>query len=112
MDYYPVKITPLKQLDMGDIFKEYAADTVEPICFMCAKKQSYISKRLTAPPGFCGWAWGDLQRDAAHLAMRADFPWMKQPGTLIATCTDGLRPVVFKLERLPRDNPEQSPRQD
>lgn len=106
MPYYPVKITVLKQLDMGDLFKEYAADTVDPICFMCQDKRTYISRGLRAPPDFCGWAWGDLQRDAAHLAMGADFPWMKQPGTIISTCTDGLRPVVFKLERLPMDYEE------
>ena len=106
MTWYPVKITVLKQLDMGAIFKEYAALDVDPICFMCTKKTVFISKHLDAPPGFCGWAWADLQRDVAHLALGGDFPWIKQPGTMITTCTDGLRPVVFKLERLPLDTPE------
>ena len=106
MTWYPVRITPLKQLDMGEIYQEYAADSVEPICFMCAKKQSYVSEHLDAPPGFCGWAWADLQRDATHLALGGDFPWMKKPGTMITTCTDGLRPVVFLLERLPMDYKE------
>jgi len=32
--------------------------------------------------------------------MGGDFPWMRQRGTMITCCTDGLRPVVFKLERV------------
>jgi uncharacterized repeat protein (TIGR04076 family) len=55
---------------------------------------------MAMPPSFCSWAWGDIQRDVAHLAMGGDFPWMRQRGTMITCCTDGLRPVVFKLERI------------
>jgi uncharacterized repeat protein (TIGR04076 family) len=32
--------------------------------------------------------------------MGGDFHWMKEPGTLIACCNDGVRPVVFRLERI------------
>ncbi|RLB26553.1 MAG: TIGR04076 family protein, partial [Deltaproteobacteria bacterium] len=28
------------------------------------------------------------------------YPWLKQKGVAIACCTDGLRPVIFKLERI------------
>ncbi|MCK4693736.1 MAG: TIGR04076 family protein, partial [Anaerolineales bacterium] len=27
-------------------------------------------------------------------------PWIKQSGTIITCCTDGLRPVIFKVERI------------
>jgi len=55
---------------------------------------------MAMPPDFCSWAWADIQRDVAHLALGGDFPWMKQRGTMITCCTDGLRPVVFRLERI------------
>jgi uncharacterized repeat protein (TIGR04076 family) len=29
-----------------------------------------------------------------------DGRWMKQENTMIACCNDGVRPVVFKLERI------------
>ena len=107
MTNHPVKITVLQTLDIGAIFKEHAAADVDPICFMCkGEKTPFVSKNLDTPPGFCGWAWADIQRDVAHLALGGDFPWIKQKGTMISTCTDGLRPVVFKLERLPIDTPE------
>jgi uncharacterized repeat protein (TIGR04076 family) len=28
-----------------------------------------------------------------------DYPWNVNPGTWVVCCTDGLRPVVFKLEK-------------
>jgi uncharacterized repeat protein (TIGR04076 family) len=29
-----------------------------------------------------------------------DYPWIKQPGTEIVCCADGLHPVLYKLERI------------
>jgi len=34
------------------------------------------------------------------LAFGGDFPWFKEKGIAISCCSDGLRPVVFKLERI------------
>jgi uncharacterized repeat protein (TIGR04076 family) len=28
------------------------------------------------------------------------YPWVKQPETAITCCTDGFRPVTFKVERI------------
>ncbi|MDP3062147.1 MAG: hypothetical protein Q8O40_02875 [Chloroflexota bacterium] len=41
-----------------------------------------------------------MQRDVAHLALGGDFPWISKKGTMVSACTDGLRPVLFKLERV------------
>ncbi len=54
----------------------------------------------TIPEGFCDWAWADIQRDVIGVAMGAEYPWIKDPGLLISCCTDGLRPVIFKIERV------------
>jgi len=29
-----------------------------------------------------------------------DLPWIRQPGTVVASCSDGLRPVSFLIERV------------
>ena len=51
----------------------------------------------------------DLQRDPSPslrieeqgLVTNGDLgPWMKDGNMLVACCTDGIKPVVFKLERL------------
>jgi len=34
------------------------------------------------------------------VAAGGDLPWIKQGGTVIAGCTDGFRPVIFKVERM------------
>jgi uncharacterized repeat protein (TIGR04076 family) len=34
------------------------------------------------------------------ILLGADLPWPKTPGTAIACCTDGLRPVTLKIERI------------
>ncbi|MFA9437964.1 MAG: TIGR04076 family protein, partial [Candidatus Bathyarchaeota archaeon] len=59
-----------------------------------------VDFNLNQPEGFCSWAWADIQRDIAHLALGGDFRWINKPGSMVSCCTDGLRPVVFKLERI------------
>ncbi len=95
-----VKITVEAMLKPGKIFEELAADTVTPECARYKIGGEYLSKGMSMPEGFCSWAWADIQRDVAHLAMDGDFPWIKEPGKMVSCCTDGLRPVVFKLERV------------
>jgi uncharacterized repeat protein (TIGR04076 family) len=35
------------------------------------------------------------------MMLNADFgTWMQDPKTFISCCTDGIKPVVFKLERI------------
>ncbi len=95
-----VKITVVAKLKPGEVFKELAADSVNPVCDMVETGRTYVSKGLGMPEGFCSWAWADIQRDVAHLALGGDFPWIKKAGSMVSCCTDGLRPVVFKLERV------------
>ena len=52
------------------------------------------------PDGFCAWAWADICRDIMTVAMGADMPGIKQPGTIITGCRDWFRPVIFKVERI------------
>lgn len=48
----------------------------------------------------CDWAWNDIQKVLLAMMLGADFGlWMKDSNTFIACCTDGIKPVVFKLER-------------
>jgi len=100
MEFSDVKITVLKKLETGDIFEEYAAEEAQSTCDAVRLGDEFISKAMGIPEGFCSWAWADIQRDVVHLALGGEFPWMKKEGTMISCCTDGLRPVLFKLERI------------
>ena len=53
------------------------------------------------PEGFCPWAWIDLYGQITSLAGREENSWYK-PEVRVGCCTDGVRPVVFRMEGLGR----------
>jgi uncharacterized repeat protein (TIGR04076 family) len=95
-----VRITVLKKLNTGDVFEKYASKDMTSECTVMKSGKEYMSRGMQMPEGFCSWAWADIQRDVIHLSLGGDFPWIREKGVMISCCTDGLRPVVFKLERL------------
>jgi len=99
---YKVKITVLKRLKPEEVFKEYPLKG-EPIdaCTVYKDAQEFIvdeSGRM--PEGFCSWAWDDIYKVVNVPRFGGDFPWFEEKGISINCCTDGLRPVIFKLERV------------
>ena len=75
--------------------------TVAPVCDELEVGQEFISDDdVSCPPGFCAWAFADIQRDISHLCFDGDYDWMKEKGVVLSCCTDGIRPVIFKLERI------------
>ncbi len=51
-----------------------------------------ITSQWALPAGFCEWAWGDI-RTYIHDVFATG-------ATTVGCCTDGFRPVFFKIERL------------
>jgi uncharacterized repeat protein (TIGR04076 family) len=100
MEFRDVKITVIKKFETGKIFEEYAVEEAQPTCNAVKEGDVFISREMGIPEGFCNWAWCDIQRDVVHLALGGDFPWIKKEGVMISCCTDGLRPVLFRLERI------------
>ena len=53
------------------------------------------------PAGFCSWAWADIERDVAMILFGATpQPVLKNRHSIYSSCDEGLRPVVFKIERI------------
>lgn len=98
--YHDVKITVLKKLEVPEIHQEYAAEGVHTYCAKYKEGHEYICKSVVKPEGFCSWAWVAVQDKVVFLALGHDYPWIKQPGTEIVCCADGLHPVLYKLERI------------
>jgi len=99
------KITVLKRLLLEDLIKEYSSEGTpeEPLgqCTTFRDGQEFIIENdPVMPEGFCFWAWSDIQRDVAMIMYGADIHWISKKGTMINCCSDGLRPVVFKVERI------------
>lgn len=104
---YEVKITVLKCLAHPDLVEEYMGDEVKearlasPSCGVLKEGQEFLlSDASVVPEDFCAWAWADIHREILAISGGSHLgPWLKRPGLAIACCTDGFRPVVFKIER-------------
>ena len=94
-----VKITVLKRDLYKDLVEEYAANKSTPACDMFEDGQVFILDKADKPEDFCSWAWADLHRDIIAVNLGATYShWINRENTIIACCTDGLRPVTFKIE--------------
>ena len=105
MAKYRVKVTVQKAVDPKVIFDGNVPNMPgkdEPYekCRHEEGTEWIVEKNMAMPNGFCGWAWRDLYKDLAVLANGGDFdPWVNK-GEMYTACTDGIRPVSFRLERL------------
>ena len=98
-----IKITVVKRLSMADIHPQGdggATPDFEPVCPMFEEGDEFIAEIGTAPRGFCPAAFDDIYRYISGLRFGANYPWMANKGTATVCCTDGLRPVIFRLERM------------
>ncbi len=68
-------------------------------CKVLKEDQEFIAVSVQMPEGFCSWAWADIQKYVMTLARGGNFIGAKR-GMFVTCCTDGYRPVIFKLERI------------
>ena len=99
-----VEVTVIKRLNMDEIFQGNLPSNIDrsmvtPQCDHFKEGQEYIMD-LSCPPGFCSWAYADIQRDVIHVLFGGNYPWVGDKVTAISCCSDGLRPVIFKIERI------------
>lgn len=104
MNTHKVRITVLKRMDPKDIFRTPPVTPAEPlgVCDLFEDGQVFISEPYgRMPEGFpCGSAWNTIYGTVRALAFGGIIPWYKEGDVSINCCTDGLRPVVFKIERI------------
>jgi len=60
----------------------------------------FVTSEFEMPDNFCHWAWADIRKDIMAIINGAQFPWFSLNGMTISGCTDWLRPVLFKIEKL------------
>ena len=93
-----IRITIVKRLLHKDLLSE-CADSVWERCERLQVGQEFVSEGVNMPEGFCSWAWADIQKYVITLARGGNFRGVR-PGCFVTSCTDGFRPVLFKLERI------------
>ncbi len=105
MPQFPTcKITVLKTLYHEDLAEQYRRPDVRqgPCHFFQVGQEFTVNYLTERPQGFgCDWAWDDIHKILMILMTRGNFgTWMKNENLFITCCTDGVRPVVFKIERI------------
>ena len=101
-ELHKVKITILRRFHPSEVFERSPVTHVDPIdvCGMFRDGQEFIVEDLRMPEGFCTNAWVSMYGNIQLLSFGGDFPLIKEKGAIVLCCIDGLRPVIFKLERI------------
>ncbi len=97
-----LKITVLKRQDPKDIFDEYPVaerDWFVP-CSVYEDGQEFILDGMKMPEGFCGSAWQTIYPNVRTLGFGGNLPYFEEEGVSVTCCADGMRPVIFKIERI------------
>jgi len=99
---HQVKITVLKRFSPSEVFSKSPVTQVGPMeaCRLFKDGQEFIVEDVQMPKGFCTSAWASIYGNVRLLAFGGDLPWFKEKGVAVNCCIDGLRPVIFKLERI------------
>lgn len=97
-----VKITVLKRFKPEEVFEKCPVTRSTPmqVCNYFKDGQEFVVDKQTSdmPVGFCPSAWASLWPFVVMFGFGAKgLPWNKE-GVGILCCTDGLRPVVFRVE--------------
>lgn len=102
-----MRITVLKRTVNQDVIEAHMGEISRSECtFPCPVFEDGqifdMDLWSAAPEGFCGNAWSDIQKHIHFVRGGGTYPrdWVMPEGAAIGCCTDGYRPVVFKIERI------------
>ena len=95
------KITVIKRCLEEDLVEKYGHEGFGkcPV----HKEGDVFYTDFRKPEGFCDEAWKAIYQYVFSLASGGSTfyfgDWIKEPGVAITCCNDGLRPVIFKIEK-------------
>ncbi len=99
------KITVLKtsfNKEYVDLYVEEKRRKTLSTCDVFKEGQEFITDAVSGmPEGFCPWAWDDIYKVLVAYYAGGNFGmWYQNGNQIIACCTDGTRPVYFKIEKI------------
>jgi uncharacterized repeat protein (TIGR04076 family) len=99
---HKVRITVLRRFKPSEVFRKSPVTPVSPMgkCDIFKDGQEFILDSMKMPDGFCNSAWVSIYSNVRLLMFGGNLPWFKEKGVAINCCLDGLRPVIFKIERI------------
>ena len=93
-----LKITVLKRMANQELADRYCVSGVRLPCRNFTEGQEFVVQGGERPTDFCAWAWNDIHKVNLCMVRGGCFSGYKDTNTAIACCTDGIQPVVFKVE--------------
>ena len=102
-DRHKLKITVLRRFSPSEVFETLPvtpSSTLEACGIYEDGQEIIVEENHRMPEGFCPSAWQSIYCTIRTLGHGGNLPWYKEEGVAISCCTDGLRPVVFKIERI------------
>ncbi len=99
------KITVVKRTlnqDLIDVYlsEKFKKDGFEFCEYFKDGQEFIVDDPNVMPDKFCAWAWVDIHRELVTVMSGGNLDWMSKEGSALTCCTDGFRPVVFKIERI------------
>jgi uncharacterized repeat protein (TIGR04076 family) len=100
-----LKITVLERTFNQEIAAAYGSDAFKPGRGFGPRPnfsdgQAFVLDGLNKPAAFCNWAWADIHGVIRTVAFGGAHGFMTTRGSAIVCCTDGMKPVVFKVGRV------------
>jgi uncharacterized repeat protein (TIGR04076 family) len=102
-DRNKLKITVLRRLDPDELFETMPVakrDWMVPCTIYEDGQEFVVEESLRMPEGFCESAWRAINHNVRALGYGGNFPFHDERSVSVSCCTDGLRPVIFKIERI------------
>lgn len=99
------RITVLRRGFNADFVEKYVETerkkTLGPCTVFHDGQVFEIDPIVGMPAGFCTWAWDDIYKSLMGFAADGNWgQWYERKDLIIACCTDGTRPVYFKIEKI------------
>jgi uncharacterized repeat protein (TIGR04076 family) len=100
MERKKARITVLKRMDNRAVQEAHQAEgrRFGPCGFLKDGQEWIVGSQ--APDDFCHWAWADIHADVVMVQCGGNPGYIGPDHTMISCCCDGLRPVVFCVERV------------
>jgi len=100
-----LRITVLERTFNREIAESYGSDAFKTgdsfgPCPRFEDGQGFLWDGAAPPPGFCPRAWADIHGEIRMVQSGGAHDFLKRPHAAISCCTDGIRPVVFRIERV------------
>lgn len=102
MMFHTCKITVVQRSINNEFVHEYLASPGKfNRCNTVEDHQEFLVENpYEMPVGLCPSAWADIRTYIIALASGGSFPFMKQDNSILASCSDLFRPVIFLIERI------------